>query len=215
MIKLLNYILLFFFRFYFWMINCLRCNRLFNFFQKALNYNYLRYHGVETKFGYVNLVGFPLIRRYPNSKIIIEKNVTLVSKSEGNVAGVNHPVILATLAADASITLKKGCGLSGSSVCATNSIIISENSGLGVNTCVYDTDFHSTDRKTDGPGSILDAKAKPISIGKKAWIGANSIILKGVSIGEGAVIGAGSVVRTDIDRDVVALGNPAKVTRKI
>jgi acetyltransferase-like isoleucine patch superfamily enzyme len=50
-------------------------------------------------------------------------------------------------------------------------------------------------------------------IGDNVFLGANSIILKGVVIGENTVIGAGSVVVDDVPPNCVAVGNPAKVVR--
>ena len=50
---------------------------------------------------------------------------------------------------------------------------------------------------------------------KGCWVGANAIILPGVTIGENAVVGAGSVVTKSIPSRVVAVGNPAKVIRRI
>jgi acetyltransferase-like isoleucine patch superfamily enzyme len=57
--------------------------------------------------------------------------------------------------------------------------------------------------------------SKPIRILRGAWIGARSIVLKGVTIGEGAVIGAGSVVTKDIPPYHIAAGNPARVIREL
>lgn len=57
--------------------------------------------------------------------------------------------------------------------------------------------------------------AYPISIGNNVWIGANASVLPGVSIGDNTVIGAGSVVTKDIPANVVAVGNPCRVIRKI
>jgi len=54
-----------------------------------------------------------------------------------------------------------------------------------------------------------------IVIEKNVWIGANSVILPGVHIGENSVIGAGSVVTKDIPSNVVAVGSPCRVIRKI
>ena len=58
-------------------------------------------------------------------------------------------------------------------------------------------------------------KTAPIKIKKGAFIGASSIILKGVTIGERSIIGAGSVVTQDIPDYCVAIGNPARVIKKI
>ena len=54
-----------------------------------------------------------------------------------------------------------------------------------------------------------------ISIGDNCWIGGNTCIMPGVTIGKNVVIGAGSVVTKDIPDDVIAVGNPCKVVRKI
>jgi len=59
------------------------------------------------------------------------------------------------------------------------------------------------------------AKTAPIHICRGAWIGAYSIILKGVRVGVGAVVGAGSVVTRDVPDYTIVAGNPAKVVRVI
>lgn len=57
--------------------------------------------------------------------------------------------------------------------------------------------------------------ALPITIGDDCWIGGNTIILPGINIGNCCVIGAGSVVTKDVPDNSLALGNPAKVIRKL
>lgn len=57
--------------------------------------------------------------------------------------------------------------------------------------------------------------AKPIKVGDNVWFGGNVCVLPGVTIGSNVVIGAGSVVTKDIPSNVVAVGNPCKVIRKI
>jgi maltose O-acetyltransferase len=57
--------------------------------------------------------------------------------------------------------------------------------------------------------------ARPITIGANAWLGGGAIVLPGVSIGEDTVVGAGAVVTRDLPAGVVALGNPARVTRSL
>lgn len=58
-------------------------------------------------------------------------------------------------------------------------------------------------------------RRKKILIKDKAWIGFNSIILKGVTIGEGAIVGAGSVVTKDVPDWTIVGGNPAQIIREI
>mgnify|MGYP005851175567 FL=1 len=57
--------------------------------------------------------------------------------------------------------------------------------------------------------------AKAITIGDDCWIGGNTVICPGVTIGNGCTIGAGSVVTKDIPDYSLAVGNPAKVIRKL
>jgi len=56
---------------------------------------------------------------------------------------------------------------------------------------------------------------KPIVVEDKAWIGFNSVILKGVTIREGAIVGAGSIVTKDVPPYTIVAGNPARIIREI
>jgi galactoside O-acetyltransferase len=55
----------------------------------------------------------------------------------------------------------------------------------------------------------------PVRIGDDVWIGSNVVILPGVTIGNNSVVGAGSMVTSDIPENVVAVGNPCRVSRPI
>ena len=52
-------------------------------------------------------------------------------------------------------------------------------------------------------------------IGEDCWIGGGAILCPGGKIGHRCIIGAGSVVTKDIPDNSVAVGNPAKVIRKV
>jgi len=55
----------------------------------------------------------------------------------------------------------------------------------------------------------------PIVIGDEVWFGGGVIVCPGVTVGNNTVVGAGSVVTRDLPDHVLAVGNPARVVRKI
>lgn len=57
-------------------------------------------------------------------------------------------------------------------------------------------------------------KGAPVTIGRRAWICSNSIILPGITIGEGAVVASGAVVTHDVEPYTIVGGVPAKVIGK-
>lgn len=64
-------------------------------------------------------------------------------------------------------------------------------------------------RRLDGGGP-----ARPITIGRGAWIGFDCCVLPGVTIGEGSVVGARSVVASDVEPFTIVAGNPARMIRR-
>jgi acetyltransferase-like isoleucine patch superfamily enzyme len=56
---------------------------------------------------------------------------------------------------------------------------------------------------------------KPITIKRRAWIGAGATILPGVTIGENAVVAAGAVVSKDVPDNMVVGGVPARIIKSI
>ncbi len=74
------------------------------------------------------------------------------------------------------------------------------------------TPTHPTD---PDPRRAKYEAGKPIVIGDNVWLGGGAIVLAGVTIGENSVIGAGSVVTRDVPANVVAVGNPARVIRRL
>jgi acetyltransferase-like isoleucine patch superfamily enzyme len=68
---------------------------------------------------------------------------------------------------------------------------------------------------TTGHPRDIDLGDQPVNICNDAWLGACSIVLRGVTVGEGAVVGAGAVVTRDVPAWTVVTGNPATVTREL
>ena len=63
--------------------------------------------------------------------------------------------------------------------------------------------------------SSIDGKEGKITLKKNCKIGTHSVIMPGVTIGENAIIGAFSFVNKDIPDNVVAVGTPVKIIKKL
>jgi len=63
--------------------------------------------------------------------------------------------------------------------------------------------------------STIDNKTGPVTLKKNCKIGSHSVVMPGVTVGENSIIGAFSFVNKDIPDNVVAVGVPAKVIKKI
>jgi acetyltransferase-like isoleucine patch superfamily enzyme len=105
------------------------------------------------------------------------------------------------------------------------SITVERNVLISYACILADSDNHSLypELRVDDLPSWMDGRRNnwsvaamaPILICEGAWIGARSIILKGVTVGAGAVVGMGSVVTADVPPRTVVAGNPARVIRDI
>jgi acetyltransferase-like isoleucine patch superfamily enzyme len=174
---------------------------------------YLRLRGVECR-GRLIAMGRPGIKKKTGSSIVLGRNVILCSSEIANPVARGGRCRLSTLSAGARLVLQDGVGLSSTLICCANSVEIGEGTIVGGDSMIFDTDFHP--RTSDGVW-LTDERAvsKPVKIGKRCFIGARSIILKGVTIGNNAVIGAGSVVTRDIPSGCIACGNPARVVKTV
>jgi len=63
--------------------------------------------------------------------------------------------------------------------------------------------------------STIDDKRGPIVLKKNSRIGTHSTIMPGITIGENSVIGAHSFVNKDIPDNVVAVGCPVKIIKRL
>lgn len=108
-------------------------------------------------------------------------------------------------------------GMSGVTLYAFKHIEIGDNTIIGANTKIFDSDFHPIDPdvRREHPNDKHNTSMADTIIGKNVFIGCNCLILKGVHIGDNAVVGAGSVVTKDVPADSIVAGNPAKIVRDI
>lgn len=115
---------------------------------------------------------------------------------------------------DANLTIGTNVGMSSTRMWIHDSVTIGDNVKIGACALITDTDAHPMDYKVRR-ASNEGTKSAPIVIEDDVWVGAHSIILKGVTIGARSIIGAGSVVTRSIPADCVAAGNPCKVIKTI
>lgn len=120
-----------------------------------------------------------------------------------------------------------------SSIICRSEIIFEENVFVAWGCYFYDHNSHSIDyreRERDITQQLKDLRngelfiknknwdavdSKAIKVCSNAWIGMNSIVLKGVTIGEGAIVAAGSVVTKDVAPWTIVGGNPAVFIKEI
>ena len=166
---------------------------------------FLRIKGVKC-IGRSYWLGFPSVEKGSNSTITIGTGCRFVSRHTGNRLGLCHPCMITT-ARDASLFIGKGCGFSGVSIWCFKHIHIGDNVRFGANVTIMDGDAHQNDPRAGDNEAVV--------IKDNVWIGANTIVLKGVTIGKNSLIGAGSIVTKSIPDNVVAAGNPCKVIREL
>lgn len=152
-------------------------------------------------------------RRAPEAHIAIGDNCLM----QGNLVAERN---------ESRIDIADNVLLGGGSVidCALE-VIIERDVLISYACIIADSDNHSifpewrvndlSDWMNGGRHDWSRTAMAPIRICEGAWIGARSIILKGVTIGAGAVVGMGSVVTEDVPARSIAVGNPARVIRSI
>lgn len=177
--------------------------------------NYL-FIGNNVKYQKFRTTGIPYVMIARGGSCSIGKNLSMNNGIKGNPIGCFERC---TLFVDkgANLVIGDNVGISQAAIVCYTSIKIGNNVKIGGGTCIYDTDFHAIDpalridSKTDSANKIK----KPVIIENNVFIGAHSLILKGVQIGENSVIGAGSVVTKSVPANQIWAGNPAKFIRNL
>jgi len=93
---------------------------------------------------------------------------------------------------------------------SASSITIGDNCMFAAGAYITDADWHDIYNRNEVVGLT-----RPVTLEDNVWIGDGATVCKGVTIGKNTVIGAGSIVTTDIPKNVVAAGNPARVIKPL
>lgn len=150
------------------------------------------------------------IRLPDKGEIIIGDNVLINSAAWANPIGWTDKTRF-ELFENGSIYIGNNVGISNVSIASSSKVVIGNHVLLGAGVKIYGTDFHPVD-----PDERLSyeqskyTKSSEIVIEDNVFVGAGTIILKGVHIGRGSTIGAGSVVTKNVPANEVWAGNPAK-----
>lgn len=156
-----------------------------------------------------------LLTKSKNGKIIIGTKFKCNNKIKSNSIGLIQPCVFNISTQGSKIIIGNNVGISGSTINATTTITIGDNVLIGSGCLISDTDSHPIDYEDRFLDKNDTTVKSPITIKDNVFIGARSIILKGVTIGECAVVGAGSVVSKDVPPHTVVCGNPAKIVKTL
>jgi acetyltransferase-like isoleucine patch superfamily enzyme len=88
-----------------------------------------------------------------------------------------------------------------------NRITIGAGAAIGPDVIIRDNDGHRL--TTDAHDAVSH-----VTIGKKVWVGARSIVFKGVTIGDGSIVAAGSLVTHDVPANCLVGGVPARIIQQ-
>ena len=162
----------------------------------------------------VVLYGLPIVEMAKGATITIGSRVVLCSRSEYTALGISRPIIIRAMSSGAHIIIGSDVGLSGTTICANKKVTIGDSCLIGADVMICDTDFHPINPIGRRYGND-EVNSAPVLIERNVFIGARTIILKGVIIGENSVIGAGSVVTSSIPANCIAAGNPCRVLKQL
>ena len=162
-----------------------------------------------------HILGRPVLKFHPQSKIVIEENVTMVSNQRRCFsANIYSPCRLQTHSANSEIHISKGVGMNGVSIVSRSAkIFVGEYTMMAPNCIIMDSPFHRIlppEKRMQYSGTDLD---KNVWIGSNCWLGTGCLIFPGAKIGNNSVIGAGSIVIGEIPPNCIAIGRPAKVVK--
>lgn len=200
------------------MINIYRAYKsIISRFTKIINHIIciIKFQGYGVNYSSFRTTGIPYIFVAQKGYIKIGKHFAMNNGVHGNPIGCYEKCTF-FVGPNCDLKIGDNVGISQTALICYAKLTIGNNVKIGGGTCIWTTDFHSLDAHIRRSSEDFQyKKCEPIVIEDNVFIGAKSLILKGVSIGENSIIGAGSVVTKSIPANEIWGGNPAKFIRKI
>jgi len=171
---------------------------------------YCARHGVTFDSRKVRFIGHVKLHFSSSSTVVFGDEFVCYSGVDWGMDNTEYSKI--SVWDNATLSFGYKSGITNTTIHCSQSIVIGDYVNIGAGCMIFDTDYHSTywrdreDREID----IQKGKRRPIRIGNYVFIGAKSIITKGVTIGDKSIVSAGSVVVRDIPSGEIWGGNPAR-----
>jgi acetyltransferase-like isoleucine patch superfamily enzyme len=164
----------------------------------------------------------------PNVRLALAARlINLGAKSQVRIHGDSALRGVFKVEADGRLEIGRFCYAGdGVLVSVKESVTIGEATLLAHGVQIFDNNTHPTSAAQrelqfrrmigykDRTGPMIVDSA-PVSIGRRCWIGMNSLVMKGVEIGDDTIVASGSVVVSSLPEGVIAGGNPARVLREL
>jgi len=176
--------------------------------------SYCKAHNVAFNPRLTRFDGVAELKFFDKSNIVIGDYFRCVSTR--HLGMENHSFSRICVYGGGKLIIGHHVGMTNSVINCHESITIGNYVNIGAGCIIADSDFHSLDWRDRLEGTDVKKKRNaPVVIKDLAFIGTNSIILKGVTIGEKSIVGAGTVVSCNVPDGEIWAGNPARFIRKV
>lgn len=183
-------------------------NRIRRSYFQFYNLQYLRWKGAKIGRN-VRMEGKTAITIADGGHLEIGDNFICRSGFRGHILGGEY----SSFHIVGGVKIGNNSGISATNINCVESVQIGSHVLIGAGCLITDSNHHSIGWEDRCLRGDCKKKCAPVHIEDYVFIGAKSIILKGVTIGEKSIIAAGSVVVNDIPANCIAGGNPCKVVK--
>jgi len=173
---------------------------------------YLRVRGIDVG-RQCSFYGIPRVHRVRGAVISIGDRCVIRSASGSNEYSRGLPTVLSAVAPGAVLSLGDCVSASDSVIVCARRVHIESGTFLGDETLVMDKDAHPVCPECREAGH--SGSTGEVHIGRGCFIGARSIVLKGVTLADGTCVAAGSIVtKGQGEMGGVLAGIPARAVRQ-